>query len=139
MRNKSLILILSLLIASTYSCKDKTESGETTQMKAVLAIHDEVMPKMGTIGKLVGELDQKIEGNTNVEDLIAVREDLKAAHKAMMDWMKGFGNRFDGDEIMKGKALTEEKQKWLDEEEAKVKVLREHINSSIEKAENLLK
>jgi len=52
--------------------------------------------------------------------------------------MKGFGNRFDSDEIMKGKALTEEKQKWLEEEDTKVKVLREHINSSIEKAENLL-
>src|SRR5690606_2372845 len=139
MRNKSLILILSLLIVSIYSCKDKTEGGDTTQMKAVLAIHDEVMPKMGTIGKLIGELDQKIEDNVHVDDLIAAREDLKAAHKAMMDWMKGFGNRFDGDEIMKGKALTEEKQKWLDEEETKVKALREHINSSIKNAEDLLK
>jgi len=137
MNNKSLILILSLLTISTYSCKDKGK--ETTQMKEVLAIHDEVMPKMGVIGKLVGELDQKIEGNTNVDNLVAAREDLKLAHKAMMDWMKGFGNRFDGDEIMKGKALTGEKQKWLDEEETKVKVLREQINSSIEKAENLLK
>ena len=138
MKNKSLILILSLMMASTYSCKDKKGSGETTQMKEVLAIHDEVMPKMGTIGKLVGELDKKIEKDTSANDLVMAREDLQAAHKAMMDWMKGFGNRFDGDEIMKGKALTQEKQKWLDEEETKVKALREHINSSIEKAENLL-
>ncbi|HUH46952.1 MAG TPA: hypothetical protein VLZ54_07355 [Arenibacter sp.] len=137
MKNKTLILVLSLFIITTYSCKDKSE--ETTQMKAVLAIHDEVMPKMGALGTLMGKLDQKIEAGTNIDDLIAAREDLKSAHKAMMDWMKGFGDRFDSDEIMKGKALTEEKQKWLDEEETKVRALREHINSSIEKAENLLK
>lgn len=139
MKNKSLLLILSLIIVSTYSCKQKMENKETSQMQEVLAIHDEVMPKMGTIGKLVGELDLKIEDDSLSENFVSAREDLRSAHKAMMDWMKGFGDRFDGDEIMKGKALTEEKQKWLDEEEVKVKALREQINSSIEKAEKLLK
>jgi hypothetical protein len=108
-------------------------------MKGVMAIHDEVMPKMGTIGKLVSQLDEKITNDASSENYVAAREDLKAAHKAMMDWMKGFGDRFDGDEILNGKALTEEKQKWLDEEEDKVKALRDQINSSIKKAEALLK
>lgn len=108
-------------------------------MKEVLAIHDEVMPKMGSISKLMGELDKKIETNTHTDDFIAAREGLKMAHKAMMDWMKGFGSRFDSDEIMKGKALTAEKQKWLAEEKIKVNLLREQINSSIQKAEDLLK
>ncbi|MDX1328353.1 MAG: hypothetical protein R3299_11675, partial [Arenibacter sp.] len=57
---------------------------------------------------------------------------------SMMDWMKNFGERFDGDEIMKGKSLTEEKQQWLDEEEVKVKALRDQINTSIKNAEDLL-
>lgn len=108
-------------------------------MKDVMAIHDEVMPKMGTIGQLVSELDQKITNDTSSNDYVTAKEDLKAAHKAMMDWMKNFGDRFDGDEILKGKALTEEKQKWLDEEETKVKALKEQINSSIEQAQDLLK
>jgi hypothetical protein len=56
----------------------------------------------------------------------------------MMDWMQGIGKRFDADEIMKGKALTEEKQKWLDEEEEKVNAVKEKINSSIANAEALL-
>ncbi len=34
--------------------------------------------------------------------------------------------------------FSEEKQKWLDEEEAKVQAVKEKINSSIEKAESLL-
>jgi len=55
-----------------------------------------------------------------------------------MNWMKGFGDRFDSEEILEGKALTSEKQKWLNEEEVKVKAVKEQINTSIEKAEMLL-
>jgi predicted transcriptional regulator len=137
MTKKKLILILSIIIAVAHSCKDQNK--ENSQMKDVMAIHDEVMPKMGTIGQLVSELDQKITNDTSSNDYVTAKEDLKAAHKAMMDWMKNFGDRFDGDEILKGKALTEEKQKWLDEEETKVKALKEQINSSIEQAQDLLK
>jgi hypothetical protein len=137
MTKKKLILILSVIIAVAHSCKDQNK--EVPQMKEVMAIHDEVMPKMGTISQLVTELDEKITNDTSSNDYITAKEELKSAHKAMMDWMKSFGDRFDGDEILNGKALTEEKQKWLDEEEAKVKALREQINSSIEQAQNLLR
>ncbi len=137
MTKKHIILFLSALITLTYSCKE--ENKENSQMKQVMAIHDEVMPKMGTIGKLVSQLDEKITNDPASDSLADAREDLKAAHKAMMDWMKGFGERFDGDEILKGKALTPEKQKWLDEEEAKVKALRDQINTSISRAQELLK
>ncbi|PXX31541.1 hypothetical protein C7972_101378 [Arenibacter sp. ARW7G5Y1] len=129
--------MLSVLIAVAYSCKD--QNNDNSQMKNVMAIHDEVMPKMGTIGKLVSQLDEKITNDASSDDYVAAREELKVAHKAMMDWMKGFGDRFDGDEILNGKALTEEKQKWLDEEESKVKALKDQINSSIGQAEELLK
>ena len=57
--------------------------------------------------------------------------------KYMMDWMQGFGNRFDSDEILNGKELIEQKLIWLDEEEEKVKALREQINGSIENAEKI--
>ena len=43
------------------------------------------------------------------------------------------------DEVMlKGKQLTEQKMKWLNEEEGKVIKLREQINSSMEDASKLL-
>lgn len=137
MKKSRLTLILSLFLTFSFSCKDKKQ--ETSQMKEVLAIHDEVMPKMGTIGSLISDLDEKIAEDDTVIKYTTARQDLKDAHKSMMDWMKNFGDRFDGDEIMKGKALTEEKQQWLDQEETKVKALREQINSSIKKAEDLLK
>ncbi len=137
MKTCRLFFALILLTSLSYSCKDTKQ--DTSQMKEVIAIHDEVMPKMGTIGSLISELDAKIEKSDSTESYTKARQDLKDAHKSMMDWMRNFGDRFDGDEIMKGKTLTEEKQKWLDEEEVKVNTLRDQINSSIKNAEELLK
>ncbi|OYX22734.1 MAG: hypothetical protein B7Z06_11255 [Flavobacteriales bacterium 32-35-8] len=125
----------------TISCKNenKASTNEKTQMQEVLAVHDEVMPKMGTIGNLISQIDEKIKEIDSSEALINASQDLKDSHKAMMDWMKGFGERFDSDEILKGKDLTDEKQRFLDEEEVKVKALRDKMNSSIKNAQDLLK
>ncbi|GGW46703.1 hypothetical protein [Arenibacter certesii] len=137
MKTCQLFLVLTVLTTLSYSCKEAKQ--DTSQMKEVLAIHDEVMPKMGTIGNLISELDEEITKSDTAESYTKARQDLKDAHKSMMDWMRNFGDRFDGEEIMKGKTLTEEKQQWLNEEEEKVKVLRDQINSSIKNAEELLK
>jgi len=137
---KKIIFFLFLIpaLVST-SCKEEKKKDEApTQMEKVMAIHDEVMPKMGTLGKLVGKLKSKVDSTGTEQGYSTAMKDLQDAHRAMMDWMRDFGIRFDPDEILNGKELTEEKQKWLDEEEAKVKALKEQINSSIEKAENLL-
>jgi predicted transcriptional regulator len=103
-----------------------------------MAIHDEVMPKMSTIGKLVGEIKPKVDTTALGQKYDVAMKDLQDAHKSMMDWMKEFGDRFDHDEIMKGAELSEEKQKLLDAEEEKVKVVAEKINGSIERAQALL-
>lgn len=132
---KYILLSASILALMFFSCKDETP----TQMQQVMAVHDEVMPKMSTIGRLISQLDAKIKETDSTETLVNARQDLRDANTAMMDWMKGFGNRFDSDEIMKGKELTDEKQKYLNEEEAKVKALRDRMNASITNAEALLK
>lgn len=128
-----------LLMVTVLSCKEeKKADANTDQMKQVMAIHDEVMPKMSVFGKLVEELKSKEDSTATGQQYEAARKDLQAAHKSMMDWMQGFGDRFDSDEILNGKSLSPEKQKWLDEEEEKIKAVREQINSSIENAEALL-
>ena len=65
-------------------------------------------------------------------------KDLQEANRSMMDWMQGFGDRFDSEEIMDGKELSDEKKQWLKEEEEKVLQVKENINSSIERAEEIL-
>lgn len=139
MKKIKLVCGTLLLIVMTLSCKEekKADTG-TSQMKQVMAIHDEVMPKMSVFGKLVEELKSKEDTTATGQQYKAAREDLQAAHKSMMDWMQGFGDRFNSDEILNGKSLSAEKQQWLDEEEEKIKAVREQINSSIEMAEALL-
>jgi|SRR6056297_1290221 len=138
MKNLFSILICTVLFLS-FSCKEEKKAPEgPTQMKKVMAIHDEVMPKMGTIGKLVGELKPKVDSTETGKQYEVAMKDLQAANTAMMDWMKEFGDRFDHEEILEGKELSAEKQQWLDEEEEKVKVVKEKINGSIARAEALL-
>ncbi|MCL6267504.1 hypothetical protein [Flagellimonas myxillae] len=136
---KKYLCALICVLGLTLSCKDDKKAVDGgSQMEQVMAIHDEVMPKMSTLGKLVGELKTKVDTTEMGLKYEASMRDLQAAHTAMMDWMKGFGDRFNSDEILNGKELTEQKQKWLDEEEVKVKALKEQINSSIQNAQELL-
>lgn len=140
MKLLKLTLALAVVLFTATNCKNENKEAakEKSQMQEVLAVHDEVMPKMGTIGNLISQIDDKLKDTDSIEALTKANQDLKDAHKAMMDWMKGFGERFDSEEILKGKALTDEKQRFLDEEEIKVKALRDKMNSSIKNAEDLL-
>lgn len=132
-------LFILILSVTFISCNPKKKDVEDpTQMEQVMAIHDEVMPKMGKLGRLVGELKSKVDTTATGKQYEAAMKDLQDAHAAMMDWMRVFGDRFDSDEILNGKSLTDQKQMWLNEEEEKVKALKDQINSSIAKAEALL-
>jgi len=138
---KYLIILTSIVFTISLSCKeDKKDSSESesSQMKKVMAIHDEVMPKMGKIGSLVGQLRKKIDNDEGGAIEKKAMEDLQDANKSMMNWMQDFGSRFDYDEINEKTVLTEEKKQWLNEEEEKVKIVKEKINSSIANAEALL-
>ena len=140
MISKNIVLsfsIIFLLIISSCKGEKKVEEGPT-QMEQVMAIHDEVMPKMGTLGRLVGQLKPMADSLGAESPEAEAMRDLQQANKSMMDWMQDFGDRFDSDEILEGKELSAEKQKWLDEEEEKVNKVKEQINSSIKKAEALL-
>ncbi len=135
---KSIIVILPLFFF-LLSCKTETKKVDSpTKMQEVMAVHDEVMPKMGTISKLVAQLKPLADSTETGMKYQTAMQDLQAAHRSMMSWMQGFGERFDSDEILNGKELTEEKKAWLLEEEKKVYRLKEDINGSIARAEKLL-
>ena len=134
-------ILYAFIFVSFISCKeDKKTDGitENSQMKEVMAIHDEVMPKMGTIGKLVSELKSKVGTTAQGLKYEKAMKNLQESNKAMMDWMHGFGNQFDSDEVLNGKALSGEKKQLLDLEEEKIKAVRGQIESSIANAEKLL-
>lgn len=131
--------LLAFLLISTLSCKDEAKKKEVNlQMKEVMAIHDEVMPKMSELSNLVATLKSKADSTANGKEYKDAMEDLQDAHKEMMDWMKEFGDRFNYDEILNGASLSSEKKKWLKEEKKKIKKVKKDILKSIEKAKKLL-
>ena len=136
MKNFILLSISCFLIF--ISCKEEKKEEGPTQMEQVMAIHDEVMPKTGELGKLVSQLKPIADSLGTESQEAKAMKDLQEAHKAMMDWMQNFGDRFEPEEILEGEALSEEKQQWLDEEELAIKEVKEKINSSINNAEALL-
>ncbi|RKR15066.1 hypothetical protein CLV91_1148 [Maribacter vaceletii] len=138
---KKHLLLLTAIITLTYtSCKEEKKAPTgPTQMQQVMAIHDEVMPKMGEIGKLVSTLKPLIDSTESGMKYEKAMKDLQNANKSMMDWMQGFGSKFDSDEILNGKELSAEKQNLLNEEEESVKEVANLINTSIANAETLLK
>ena len=139
MRTKTFFTITFCCIFFVFSCKEVKKVNEgPSQMEQVMAVHDEVMPKMGTLAKYTAELKAKVDTTEMGQQYEAAMKDLQNANKSMMDWMMGFGDRFDSDEILNGKALSAQKQEWLNEEQEKVEALREQINTSLEKAETLL-
>ena len=46
------IALSSLVLISLYACKTEEKKDTPSLMKEVMSVHDAVMPKMGTIGKL---------------------------------------------------------------------------------------
>lgn len=139
---KTMIIFFLAFGTMAISCKEekKTEaaSAENNQMKEIMAIHDEVMPKMGKVGKLVGKLKPMVDTTAQGKDYAKAIRDLQAANESMMKWMQDFGDQFDSDEIMNGKELTEQKKLLLNVEEENIKVVKKQIETSIANAEALL-
>ncbi len=133
------LFILGALLLSVVACKNKEAEPEVpagpTQMEQVVAMHDELMPKMSTIGELISKLEANID-STNVDSIkIKTIADLKHANQSMMTWMKDFGTAFESDEIMNGAELSEAKKATLNEFEASVHALQAEMETAIENAE----
>lgn len=142
LKTKAVFKFLPLLVAGILFTTSSTEAQdinkEPTKMEQVMAAHDEVMDEMPKLVKLINKLQTKADASYEKTKYKKAIADLKSANKSMMTWMTGFGERFEADEMMKGKALSEQKEKWLLEEELKVAALKEEIELSIAQAEALV-
>ena len=141
------IVLCSIVLISLYACKTEEKKDTPSLMKEVMSVHDAVMPKMGTIGKLVKVLNQQKDSLLEVaatEEIVLKMDalskgvdSLQNAHKKMMTWMKDFGSNFTAEEILKGKALSPEKQLILEQEAIKVSEMEASIIGSIQYAEQI--
>jgi len=138
---KYVLVITSFLLVLGLSCKEdkKVEKAqEMSQMNQVMAMHDEVMPKMSKINKLATDLRKRIDGDERGTVEKKAMEDLQAANESMMDWMQEFMGHFTLDEINKGAPLSKEKQLLLDADEQKMIDVKNKMEISIKNAQALL-
>jgi len=136
---KSTISVVLVLFMFFQACKNETkEAKEKTRMERVMQVHDDLMPKMGDIGKLISAIEPKIDSTEIGQTYQVAKDSLVAAYDYMMDWMKGFGEKFESAEVLEGKALSSEKEALLIEEEKKVNTMKAMMLGSIENAETLL-
>jgi hypothetical protein len=103
----------------------------------VMAVHDEVMPKMDELYRLKKELKDKI---ANGKDLAADKKGdlnqtlllLDSADHSMMDWMHKFKPLADSTD-------QEAAREYLENEMEKIRKVKELMNTSIEKAKGEIK
>ena len=132
------LIFLSLILF--ISCQQNPKDSEKyAQMERILAIHDEVMPEMGTISGLISQIEPMYAADSTRVSFAKATEQLKEANGAMMQWMMDFSEDFTTDEIMGKTKIDQAKQSDLDRYEDSANRLKNQMLSAIKNAENLLK
>ncbi len=81
-----------------FSCEQQSERSYQERKDEIVAIHDEVMPKMGDLKELKGEVLAKIQElskdsiqqESKIEELNILAQDLDKAFDGMFIWMRQF-------------------------------------------------
>lgn len=121
------IFSISLLLYS--SCGPKKITPQSELQDSVMAIHDEVMPKMRDIYKLRKGLKKKAKLVPDDSQVNLILESLQSADDAMMDWMASYDAPSEG-----AKGAME----YLAREKAKIEKVRIEMLSAIENAQKIL-
>ena len=141
-----------IAILTVFSCSSSTqESDQSQELTAeqkqlsdledqVIAIHDEVMPAMGTLISLKEQLETKnseleTSGDLNAKDQVIVNslviDNLDQAHESMMDWMRNY-EPVDLDQDYQQNLI------YLQEELEKISAVKELSDNAIAAAEETL-
>ncbi|MDX1940078.1 MAG: hypothetical protein SFU99_05965 [Saprospiraceae bacterium] len=135
------LLIFLILGSFALSCDQtaKQQAQEQQLWDQVMAVHDEVMPKMGEMNQLSRDLRTKLEelDTTLTEQreqmMMGIRA-LEQADEGMMSWMSAIEPL---DELHENKT-HEEIMAYLKEEQQKVSKVKEDMLKSIEEGKKLL-
>ena len=135
-----LISALAIVAISVTACTNPKEKEKKELEEKVMAVHDEVMPKMGSIQSLQETLKQMIE--TAAQDTVMVdsafiaaakaqHTELEEAHNAMMDWMAGYTPPSNEQSV-------DDAVSYLREQEQSVSAMAEKMKSAIANAEKFV-
>lgn len=129
MKNLTFLLIV-LLIA----CQPSKENLGALKDE-VMAIHDEVMPKMGELRRVRMNLMKMADSiqmadSVKASNLISVAEEMGEASEGMMGWMRQYEPDFKG--------TDDEVKVYLDEQKKSIQEVKESMLGAIEKGQAAL-
>ena len=122
------ISLLTLLIG----CQKNAEDKQKLMINEVMAVHDEVMPKMDDIMSLKSSLDSAIKVSPDSVKAKELYSALDMADNQMMDWMENYDS-----ESVKGKSEVEI-SKYFANQKTKIKEVKILTDKSIEEAKGFL-
>ena len=132
------VLLLISMSCSTSTTDNACDTNECLKQKAydkVIAVHDEVMPKLAYISELKGRIEERMNATQDslaVADWQSLMVDLDAADEAMWVWMRQFNADLE-------ETPVEEALAYLKSEQEKVDEVADKINTVIATAEDRLK
>ena len=132
------VILLLLSACTLFSCnEDPKNTQQYAQMERILNLHDEVMPEMSTISRLISALESATQADSTQLVLGESVEELKEANQAMMQWMMDFSEAFTTAEIMGKELIPQEKQSLLTQYEASATALKQKMLGAIKRADVL--
>jgi len=121
----------AILFIFLVACGDKPN--EIKDLKdEVMAVHDEVMPKMGDLRKASKSLLMKAEtmDSSAASELRVMAEDIEAANEFMMEWMRQYEPDMEGTE--------EELLKYYTDQQKGIQEVKERMLNALEKGQKAL-
>ncbi|WP_421764389.1 hypothetical protein [Ekhidna sp.] len=130
MKNLSILLIILLA-----SCGSSKKEELQTLKDEVMAIHDEVMPKIGELRKarkdLLLQADSLMESNPERAAMLTTTADeLGDASESMMVWMRQYEPEFEG--------TDDEIKQYLEGQKVAIQEVKEKMNGSLAKGEAVI-
>jgi len=131
------LLIVAFIFAS---CIEKKKTAKDQLYDKVMAVHDEIMPKLGDLMNYKRQLNEKIdslrkeENDSNagkISELEKAVTDLDNSHEEMMGWMHQFDTDFEG-------KVKQEIMDYLNDQMAKIEYVGVTTNNALKNAGQIL-
>mgnify|MGYP006183631799 FL=1 len=132
--------LIFILFIFFQSCGNKQVEENKAHREQIIAIHDEVMPKMGQLKSMEKAALQKAEELQNsdspdqakIEALKNLATQLNQAYEGMFVWMRQYSTE-------DGEQAPEQIKAYLDEQLVLVSKVNEDIKAALAQADSLLK
>ncbi len=126
-------LILSLVLF--WGCQSSEKTENTSLKDEVMAIHDEVMPKMGELRRTRMELVKLADSLMVIDSLHAstymdLANEIGEASEGMMQWMRNYEPDFEG--------TKEEIEAYLNEQKEAIQLVKDEMEGSLSRGKEAL-